>query len=78
MAGQEGGRRRVVVLGGGTEGTLVANRLAPRFDGAGSAAPEVVVVDRDDRHLCVRNTLRVPPVISLEVDDHDSRPATAV
>jgi sulfide:quinone oxidoreductase len=45
-----------VVLGGGTGGTLAANRLHKRFgDGA-----EIVVVDRDDRHVYQPGLLFVP------------------
>jgi sulfide:quinone oxidoreductase len=38
---------RIVILGGGTGGTLTANRLQREY---GSGA-EIVVVDRDDRHV---------------------------
>lgn len=51
---------RIVVLGGGTAGTIVANRLARRFDGTRSAAAEVVVVDRDDRHIYQPGLIFVP------------------
>jgi sulfide:quinone oxidoreductase len=48
--------RRVVILGGGTGGTLVANRLRrllpPQF--------EIVVIDADDRHLYQPGLLFVP------------------
>jgi sulfide:quinone oxidoreductase len=47
---------RVVILGGGTGGTLVANRLR-RALGAGA---EIVVVDRDDRHVYQPGLLFVP------------------
>ncbi len=40
-------RRRIVILGGGTGGTLVANRLRRQV---GDAA-EIIVIDRDDRHV---------------------------
>jgi len=39
--------KRIVVLGGGTGGTMVANRLRRHFDGAEA---EIHVVDRDDAH----------------------------
>jgi sulfide:quinone oxidoreductase len=41
-------RKHVVVLGGGTGGTMVANRLRRRFD---MDELEIHVVDRDDRHV---------------------------
>jgi sulfide:quinone oxidoreductase len=49
-------RPRIVVLGGGTGGTLTANRLHRRLgDGA-----EIHVVDRDDRHVYQPGLLFVP------------------
>jgi sulfide:quinone oxidoreductase len=48
--------RRIVVLGGGTGGTLVANRLRR----AVAPGDEIVVVDRDDRHLYQPGLLFVP------------------
>ncbi|HVX21672.1 MAG TPA: FAD/NAD(P)-binding oxidoreductase [Acidimicrobiales bacterium] len=48
--------RRVVVLGGGTGGTVAANRLRRT---AGSEV-EIVVVDADDRHLYQPGLLFVP------------------
>ena len=50
-------RRRVVILGGGTGGTLVANRLR-RALSANEA--EIAVVDRDDRHVYQPGLLFVP------------------
>jgi len=47
---------RIVILGGGTGGTLTANRLHHRY---GEAA-EIVVVDRDDRHVYQPGLLFVP------------------
>ncbi len=47
---------RIVILGGGTGGTLAANRLHRHY---GEAA-EIVVVDRDDRHLYQPGLLFVP------------------
>jgi sulfide:quinone oxidoreductase len=49
--------RRIVVLGGGTGGTLIANRLR-RLLGRGSA--EIVVVDADDEHVYQPGLLFVP------------------
>jgi sulfide:quinone oxidoreductase len=46
---------RIVILGGGTGGTLLANRLRRVLDDA-----EIVVVDRDDRHVYQPGLLFVP------------------
>lgn len=48
---------RVVVLGGGTGGTLVANRLRRMFD-AGEAS--IAVVDQDGSHVYQPGLLFVP------------------
>ncbi len=50
-------KQRIVVLGGGTGGTLAANRLRRLLD-AGSA--EIVVVDSDEEHLYQPGLLFVP------------------
>jgi len=50
-------RRQIVILGGGTGGTMTANRLRRHFD-AGEA--DVHVVDRDDRHVYQPGLLFVP------------------
>jgi sulfide:quinone oxidoreductase len=47
---------RIVILGGGTGGTLVANRLHRLLGDEG----EIVVVDRDDRHVYQPGLLFVP------------------
>jgi sulfide:quinone oxidoreductase len=47
---------RIVILGGGTGGTLTANRLRRRL---GDSA-EITVVDRDDRHVYQPGLLFVP------------------
>lgn len=47
---------RIVILGAGTGGTLIANRLRRHY---GDAA-EIVVVDRDDRHVYQPGLLFVP------------------
>jgi sulfide:quinone oxidoreductase len=50
-------RKRIVVLGAGTGGTMVANRLRRRFD---MDEAEIHVVDRDDRHVYQPGLLFVP------------------
>jgi sulfide:quinone oxidoreductase len=50
-------RKRIVVLGGGTGGTMVANRLRRRFD---VDEAEIHVVDRDNRHVYQPGLLFVP------------------
>jgi sulfide:quinone oxidoreductase len=47
--------KQIVILGGGTGGTIVANRLRHRLDDA-----EIHVVDRDDRHVYQPGLLFVP------------------
>ena len=49
--------RRVVILGGGTGGTLAANRLRRSHD---EKDLEIVVVDKDDRHVYQPGLLFVP------------------
>jgi sulfide:quinone oxidoreductase len=49
-------RKRIVVLGGGTGGTMVANRLRRRL----SDEAEIHVVDRDDHHVYQPGLLFVP------------------
>jgi sulfide:quinone oxidoreductase len=48
---------RVVILGGGTGGTLAANRLRRRF---GEQEMAITVVDQDDRHVYQPGLLFVP------------------
>ncbi|HEX2589338.1 MAG TPA: FAD/NAD(P)-binding oxidoreductase [Gaiellales bacterium] len=48
---------QIVVLGGGTGGTMVANRLRRRLD---AEQAEIHVVDRDDRHVYQPGLLFVP------------------
>jgi sulfide:quinone oxidoreductase len=55
--GPMSGARRIVILGGGTGGTLVANRLR-RLYPPGAAA--ITVVDQDDRHVYQPGLLFVP------------------
>jgi sulfide:quinone oxidoreductase len=50
-------RKRIVILGGGTGGTMVANRLRRRFE---PDEAEIHVVDRDDRHVYQPGLLFVP------------------
>ncbi len=50
-------KRRIVILGGGTGGTLIANRLRRRLD---TDEAEIHVVDRDDRHVYQPGLLFVP------------------
>jgi sulfide:quinone oxidoreductase len=50
-------RTQIVVLGGGTGGTMVANRLLRRFD---ADEAEIHVVDRDDHHVYQPGLLFVP------------------
>ncbi|HET9322383.1 MAG TPA: FAD/NAD(P)-binding oxidoreductase [Gaiellaceae bacterium] len=50
-------RKRIVVLGGGTGGTMTANRLRRRYD---ADEAEIHVVDRDDRHVYQPGLLFVP------------------
>ena len=50
-------RRRIVVLGGGTGGTLIANRLRRLLDDGGT---EIVVIDPDDEHVYQPGLLFVP------------------
>ena len=48
---------RIVILGGGTGGTLVANRLRRRYD---EDEATIAVVDKDDRHVYQPGLLFVP------------------
>jgi sulfide:quinone oxidoreductase len=50
-------RWRVVILGGGTGGTMTANRLRRRFS---ERELEIHVIDRDDRHVYQPGLLFVP------------------
>jgi len=49
--------QRILILGGGTGGTLVANRLRHRFP---PAQAEITVVDQDDAHVYQPGLLFVP------------------
>ena len=48
---------RIVILGGGTGGTIMANRLRARST---AEAAEIVVIDRDDVHVYQPGLLFVP------------------
>ena len=48
---------RIVILGGGTGGTMMANRLRRRYE---RAQVSIAVVDRDDRHVYQPGLLFVP------------------
>jgi sulfide:quinone oxidoreductase len=50
-------RKQIVILGGGTGGTMTANRLRRRLD---ADEAEIHVVDRDDRHVYQPGLLFVP------------------
>src|SRR6266496_6598320 len=50
-------RKQIVILGGGTGGTMAANRLRRRFE---PDEAEIHVVDRDDRHVYQPGLLFVP------------------
>ncbi len=49
--------QRIVILGGGTGGTIMANRLRREYP---ADAVEITVVDRDDRHVYQPGLLFVP------------------
>jgi sulfide:quinone oxidoreductase len=49
--------RRIVVLGGGTGRTLIANRLRRLLD---QDSAEIVVVDADDEHVYQPGLMFVP------------------
>src|SRR5690348_4987590 len=58
-------RKQIVILGGGTGGTITANRLRRRFT---PDEAEIHVVDRDDRHVYQPGLLYVPFGLA-EVDE---------
>ena len=64
-------RKQIVILGGGTGGTMTANRLRRRFD---ADEAEIHVVDRDDRHVYQPGLLFVP--FGLTSLDEIVRPRT--
>src|SRR5215471_15287716 len=50
-------KKQIVILGGGTGGTMTANRLRRHFD---ADEAEIHVVDRDDLHVYQPGLLFVP------------------
>jgi sulfide:quinone oxidoreductase len=50
-------KKQIVILGGGTGGTMAANRLRRRFR---AEEADIHVVDRDDRHVYQPGLLFVP------------------
>jgi sulfide:quinone oxidoreductase len=62
-------RKHIVILGGGTGGTMVANRLRRRFD---ADEVKIQVVDRDNRHVYQPGLLFVP--FGLTEVEHIVRP----
>jgi sulfide:quinone oxidoreductase len=50
-------KKQIVILGGGTGGTMTANRLRRRFD---ADQAEIHVVDRNDKHVYQPCMLFVP------------------
>src|SRR6266478_2579450 len=57
LPAETGGMKRIVILGGGTGGTLHANRLRRAYR---PQAADIVVVDRDDAHVYQPGLLFVP------------------
>ena len=52
---------RIVILGGGTAGTIMANRLRRLFDRDVTAGrTTITVVDQDDQHLYQPGLLLLP------------------
>lgn len=60
---------RIVILGGGTGGTLLANRLRRAYD---RSEASITVVDRDDRHIYQPG--QVPVALGLTRPDDIVRP----
>jgi sulfide:quinone oxidoreductase len=60
--------KRILILGAGTGGTLIANKLRRRY----GAETEITVVDRDDRHVYQLDLLFVP--FGLVAPDSICRP----
>jgi sulfide:quinone oxidoreductase len=64
-SGRHAMQKRIVILGGGTGGTMMANRLRRLYEPAEAA---ITVVDRDDRHVYQPGLLFVPFGLT-EVED---------
>ncbi len=64
--------QRIVILGAGTGGTLIANRLRRRFR---DEQATITVVDQNDRHVYQPGLLFVP--FGLADLDEMSSPATS-
>jgi sulfide:quinone oxidoreductase len=64
-SGRHAMQKRIVILGGGTGGTMMANRLRRIYEPAEAA---ITVVDRDDRHVYQPGLLFVPFGLA-EVED---------
>ncbi len=62
-------KKRIVILGGGTGGTMMANRLRRAYE---HSEAEITVVDRDDRHVYQPGLLFVP--FGLTEADEITRP----
>ncbi len=66
--------KKIVILGGGTGGTLMANRLRKAYD---RSEVEITVVDKDDRHVYQPGLLFVPFGLARQ-RGHRSPPASPV
>ncbi|HVC86610.1 MAG TPA: FAD/NAD(P)-binding oxidoreductase [Gaiellaceae bacterium] len=62
-------RKQIVIIGGGTGGTITANRLRKRFS---ADAADIHVIDRDNRHVYQPGLLFVP--FGLATTDELVRP----
>ncbi|WP_298346760.1 FAD/NAD(P)-binding oxidoreductase [Ferrimicrobium sp.] len=62
-------RKRIVILGGGTGGTLTANRLRKALP---SAEAEIIVVDQDNEHIYQPGLLFIP--FGMATIDEIARP----
>ena len=67
-------RKQIVILGGGTGGTMTANRLRRRFE---HDEAEIHVVDRDDRHVYQPGLLFVPFGLALRRTLEETLPEEA-
>ena len=67
-------KKQIVILGGGTGGTMTANRLRRRFD---ADEAEIHVVDRDDRHVYQPGLLFVPFGLAHARRDRAAAPTPA-